>query len=142
MAFWQKVRFRLANSGEVGKNDFDMSGFDAILTKRTALGFFWLALAGFFGNDGGGRKRKCSSASIPAKTTQPKPFGFLQAPVPSLLTPAPFEAVETITHETLGNCSLLVPLLFLPIPLTFTPPTSQPTGSSISLHCFPAPTIR
>ena len=87
-----------------------MSDFNARWTKRTALGFFWLALTGFLATTGGGRKRNFTSTSIHPKTTQLKRFGFLEGTTATqeslgfgLITEAPFEAVETITHETLGK---------------------------------------
>lgn len=119
-----------------------MSGFDAILKKRTALGFFWLALTGFLAmTGGGGRKRNFTSTFIPAKTTPPaKPFGFLGVtliatdPEARLFTgePSAVLAEPTFTVETLGK----------PLIMTFTSTTSQRTWCLLFLHCFPARTTR
>ena len=117
-----------------------MIGFNARRKKRTAIGFFWLALTGFLATTGGGggRKRSSSSPSFPAKTTlTAKLSGFLQAPVPPHITEAVSEAVETITHETLGK-STLTPMAHC----RFSMPTSQRTSWFLFLPCFPAQAIQ
>ena len=50
-----------------------MNGFDAILKKRTVLGFFWLALTGFLATTGGGGVANAQSYIISVYPSQDNP---------------------------------------------------------------------